>query len=213
MIRRSHDEVVTLLAESGPEALTDPELLSVALQVRLPIAEQMVAQQTVDELLDNPQRLTDYIPVARHREQFVATAELVQRSRAVPTYTTPRIQTCADALPHFHAIAYKDKEHLMVLVLDIKNRVVHTEVVAVGTLHSCFMSPREIFKVAIQHSAASLIVGHNHPSGDLSPSEQDIQATQQIADAGRILNIPLVDHLIVTGHRDQYLSLRSEGVL
>ena len=86
-----------------------------------------------------------------------------------------------------------------------------SEVITVGTLNASLVHPREIFKVAIRQSAASVILVHNHPSGKLDPSKEDLTVTQQLIESGKMLEIPVQDHLIVSG--DKFLSLKEEGYI
>jgi DNA repair protein RadC len=103
------------------------------------------------------------------------------------------------------------QEVLKVLVLNTKNGVEHVEDVFVGALNSSIVHPREIFNVAIRHYAASIIITHNHPSGDPTPSNEDIRATRQIVEAGTYIQIPLLDHIIIGLHG--YVSLKEEGII
>lgn len=97
----------------------------------------------------------------------------------------------------FPKLADEDKEHFMILHLDSKNKVIKDEIVSVGTLNSSLIHPREIFKSAIKDSANSVIVVHNHPSGDPEPSSEDKVVTKKLYDAGELLGIKVLDHVIV----------------
>jgi DNA repair protein RadC len=106
--------------------------------------------------------------------------------------------TCArDVACRMKAFADSDRENMVCLLLDARNRVVGQQLVAVGTLSACLVHPREVFKAAILRNAASIILAHNHPSGDVEPSEADLELTRRIADAGQLLGIHLADHVIV----------------
>jgi DNA repair protein RadC len=92
----------------------------------------------------------------------------------------------------------KTKEHLLLFCLNTRNALIgRAHIVSVGTLNGSLIHPREIFNIAISQSAAAILLAHNHPSGDASPSSQDLEATTQIHKAGMVMGIPLVDHLIV----------------
>jgi len=93
-------------------------------------------------------------------------------------------------------IGYQKKEHFVVLCLDVKNNLILDEV-SVGTLNSSLVHPREVFKVAIMNNANTVVVAHNHPSGDPTPSEADILTTSRLIEAGKILGISVIDHIIV----------------
>lgn len=90
-----------------------------------------------------------------------------------------------------------DREYFVALILDAKNRLIGIHTVAIGLLNEALVHPRETFKAAIVMGAAAILVGHNHPSGDPTPSPEDIAMTQRLADAGRILGVELIDHVIV----------------
>ncbi|MEK7084359.1 MAG: DNA repair protein RadC [Patescibacteria group bacterium] len=103
------------------------------------------------------------------------------------------------------------KEHHVVLYLDSRRQEIIHEVVAVGTLTANLVHPRETFEPAILHHAAEIIIAHNHPSGDPEPSENDIRVTVRLREAGKILGIELLDHVIVT--KKNFVSLRERGLL
>lgn len=90
-----------------------------------------------------------------------------------------------------------DRELFAVFHLDTKNKVICREIAHIGTLNSCLIHPREVFKKAIINSANAIIVSHNHPSGDPTPSEEDKEVTENLRNAGETLNIRLIDHVIV----------------
>lgn len=108
-------------------------------------------------------------------------------------------------------LAGQDRENFVVLLLDTKNRVIGINTVSVGTLNSTIVHPREVFKPAILANANAIILGHNHPSGDTTPSQADIDITKNLVEAGKILNIEVLDHIIV-GH-DRFTSLQEKNLL
>ena len=98
------------------------------------------------------------------------------------------------------------QEHFMILLLDSKNRIVKDEVISIGTLNASIIHPREVFKSAIRESANSIILVHNHPSGDPEPSAEDEQITKKLFEAGELLNIKILDHVIVG--KDKFWSFK-----
>jgi len=104
----------------------------------------------------------------------------------------------------------KKKEHFLVLLLDTRGQLIKFSEVSVGSLDSSIVHPREVFKEAISASAASVIFVHNHPSGDPEPSEDDINLTKRLAEAGEIMGIDVLDHIIICDRN--YLSLKSKGL-
>lgn len=108
-------------------------------------------------------------------------------------------------------IGVKDREHFVVLYLDARHRIVATETVSVGTLSAALVHPREVFKGAIISNAAAIICGHNHPSGELSPSSDDLQICERLSSAGELLGINVLDFLIVSG--EEWESFKELGEL
>jgi DNA repair protein RadC len=91
----------------------------------------------------------------------------------------------------------KRKEHFLTVLLNTRNQVIRVASISVGTLDSSLVHPREVFQEAISSSAASVIFAHNHPSGDLSPSDEDIKLTRRLKEVGELMGIDVLDHLIV----------------
>jgi len=108
-------------------------------------------------------------------------------------------------------IGREKKEHVYILALDSRNNLIKMNNVSTGTLDASLVHPREVFKEAIQSSAAQVIIAHNHPSGDPEPSEGDLVITNRLVEAGKILEIAVVDHIIVTNN--DFLSLKERKLL
>ncbi len=104
----------------------------------------------------------------------------------------------------------KKKEHFLALLLDTRNQLIKVAEISVGSLDSSLVHPREVFKEAISATAASVIFAHNHPSGDPTASEDDIRLTKRLAEAGEIVGIDVLDHIIISD--GNYLSLKREGL-
>lgn len=103
------------------------------------------------------------------------------------------------------------QEHFVVLFLNTKNQIIHQQTIFIGSLNASIVHPREIFREAVKRSAASIICIHNHPSGDPTPSKEDIHVTRRLVDSGKMIGIELLDHLII-GDR-KYVSLKEKGYL
>ena len=108
-------------------------------------------------------------------------------------------------------IGKADREHLLVLSLDTRQNLIGVDTASIGTLDANLVHPRELFILAIRRHAASVIVAHNHPSGEVEPSENDVEVTKRLVTAGKILGIDLYDHIIVG--RKEYLSMREKDLL
>lgn len=105
----------------------------------------------------------------------------------------------------------QDRENFVVLLLDTKNKVIGINTVSVGTLNSSLVHPREVFKPAILSNAAAIILGHNHPSGHATPSNEDIETTKKLTAAGALLGIAVLDHIVVGDN--SYASLKENGYM
>lgn len=103
------------------------------------------------------------------------------------------------------------KEYFIVASLDNRNKIISIDTVSVGTLNSSLIHPRETFEIAIKNHAASIIICHNHPSGELKPSEDDLAVTQNLIKAGKLLGIEVADHLIIT--KDGYFSFKEKKII
>jgi DNA repair protein RadC len=105
-----------------------------------------------------------------------------------------------------------DREHFVIVLLDQKNKVIGINTVSIGSLTASVVHPREVFKTAILSNAATIICGHNHPSGDTAPSQEDRLITTRLASAGKLLGINVMDHIII-GSVGKYFSFADEGLL
>ncbi len=105
----------------------------------------------------------------------------------------------------------REKERFMVAGLNGANRIIYIDVVTVGTMNASLVHPREVFRRAVQFGCASVILGHNHPSGESYPSAEDRAVTMQLVEAGKIMGIPVLDHVIVAG--EKFFSFAKEGLI
>ncbi len=127
-------------------------------------------------------------------------------------YENRRIHTPNEAAEIFKdMLESSDREKLIVCCLNSKNEPTSISIVSIGSLNSSIVHPREVFKTAVISNAASIIVAHNHPSGDTTPSKEDIDITERLKKSGQIIGIQLLDHLIIGNGR--CVSLKEEGYL
>ncbi len=103
------------------------------------------------------------------------------------------------------------KEHFAVFFLNVRNQIIKKEIISIGTLNTSLVHPREVFEPAIRYSTAQIIISHNHPSEDSTPSEEDILITRKLAQAGKILGIEILDHVIVT--KKDFFSMKEKGMI
>jgi DNA repair protein RadC len=141
-----------------------------------------------------------------------AVVEIAKRYQTVPLKPGVQLKNSGDVarcfMPHMRSLK---REIFKVINLDAKNKIINTMTISEGDLTSTIVNPREVYREAIRSSAAGIIVLHNHPSGDPSPSGEDMYITNRLREAGRIVNIELLDHLIIG--RDSYCSFADEGKL
>jgi DNA repair protein RadC len=133
------------------------------------------------------------------------------REREMPCYDT-QIRSSATASEILHRyLEGADREFFVILLLDRKNGVIGISTISIGSLSASIVHPREVFKAAILSNAAAIIAAHNHPSGDPAPSQEDRVLTARLVEAGRLLGIQVLDHVILG--RDRYMSFADEGLL
>ena len=137
----------------------------------------------------------------------------VREKRTV--YSRPKLRqkiTSAEDV-YYHLNEFKDmeQEHFILLTLDGASRVIETRVVSIGTINQSLVHPREIYRPAIHDNAVGIIISHNHPSGQLTPSLEDKRVTKRLKEVGVLIGIELLDHVILSC--EGYLSLRDEGLL
>lgn len=131
--------------------------------------------------------------------QLIAAFELGRRAYGTSRSGGPlQVRTMDQAYHFFQTMGAQPKEQLRGLYLGSQYQVVHDEVISIGSLTSNVVHPREVFEPAISHGAVAIIIAHNHPSGSLEPSDADVEITRQLMEAGKVLGIDLLDHLIVT---------------
>ncbi len=195
------------LLRHGPQLLTTNELLAIVLNVGTKKEEIMsMTSRILKEYGENnivyqtnPNVLVEELglPLAKAC-QIVACFALGRRFFAEPKKGSVLIRTAKDAYNYLKDMRELPKEHLRGLYLNSQYRLVHDEVISIGTLTSNVVHPREVFRPALEYSAAAIIVAHNHPSGSTKPSDADIEITKQLVQAGKILGIDLLDHIVVT---------------
>jgi len=142
----------------------------------------------------------------------LAAIELGRRVAMLAPTQRPVIHTPDDVaamlLPRFR---YEPREHFLAVLLSTKNHVLKTAVISIGSLNASIVHPRELFREAINARAAAVILVHNHPSGDPSPSPEDAALTRKLAEAGELLDIPVLDHIVLGDGK--YISLKEKGIL
>lgn len=204
------------LIDQGPEALSIRELLAVILNTGttkedvMEMSGRIIREYGEKSILAerNPAKLSKDmdIPIVKSCT-IVAVGELGRRfyDRNQAGFTV--IRSAEDAYNYLQDMRNLPKEHLRGLYLNSHNRLIRDEVISIGTINSNIIHPREIFRPAIECNAAAVVLAHNHPSGESKASDEDIAITKQIIQAGKILGITLLDHVIIT--KDTFQSIEA----
>jgi len=209
-----------LLAQ-GPRVLNDAELLAILLRTgvegesALQLAHRLLAEtggikylarKSVEDILHLP-------GIGPAKAALICAAfELGRRVATAPASTLPVITCPDDAVELVMAeMTALEKEHFRVILLDVRNRVLGVDELSIGGLSRALADPRTLFKQALRKNASALILVHNHPSGDPSPSAEDVHLTRQMLQAGKLLDIAILDHIIIGDNN--YCSLKEEGLL
>jgi DNA repair protein RadC len=208
------------LARLGAGALSDAELLAILLRVGtnganvLQLAYQVLAEcggWAGLQLLDFNDLCQRHGIGTSKAASIKAALEIGRRLARSGIDERFPIRSPADVATLLMVeMSHLDQEHLRTILLDTKNRVQQINTVYIGSLNSATIRVGEVFKEAVRRNSAGIIVVHNHPSGEATPSIDDIEVTRQLVAAGRLLDIELIDHLIIG--RGQYVSLRERGL-
>ena len=152
-----------------------------------------------------------------YRSKFISTYRVTLiKDRQLP-FVTCRLNNSAQAQPLIKSLiethGQSDREQFCVLMLNAKNEIIGLNIVSTGDVSSATVNPRELMKPAILTNSSALILGHNHPSGDVSPSPEDLTVTKRIVQASKIMGIVVHEHLIVSMFDDRYYSFADNGII
>jgi len=174
------------------------------------LSEIFTRYPSIQELLDvTEEELLNIKGIGKTKAQQIIAALQLARMNPVTTEQRFKIRSPLDAYTYLQDLQYLQQEHFVVLGLNTKNEVTFRKTVFVGSLNASICHPREIMKELVKRSCACAILSHNHPSGDTTPSPEDIQVTDRLVEAGRIIGIEIVDHIIVGSNK--YLSMKEKG--
>ena len=209
------------LKKFGPQALSGPELLALVIgrgiagRSALIIAQELlrrfknikgISEATVEELsgiagigLAKAAQLKACYELGRRQDQDIQRSPLELNS---PEKVVKAIRA---------SIEDKAKEHFKLVLLNVRNSILDISTISIGTVNASLVHPREVFKKAIAHGASSVVLAHNHPSGNPEPSEDDVKLTQRLVEAGRLLGIEVLDHIIVT--TKDFVSFKERGLM
>lgn len=203
------------LRERGPAALTDEELVAVILGMGTAgVDVRTMARQVVALIREHREAVTleQLISIPgmgpAKSGQILSSFELARRYLLAES---TKIQCAEEVLPMLSDIRNKSQEHFVSITLNGANEVIQKRIVTVGLLDKSLVHPRDVFADVITDRAAAVIFAHNHPSGDLQPSDEDVRTQDRLVQAAKILGIRVLDHLIVS--RKGYFSFEESGIV
>ena len=208
----------------GPGALSDAELLAVILRTGTRKQTSVEVAKTLLKKYGSRAGLTCLMTLSGGELQkidgigpvkaveLLAVAELCRRIVRSSKRPSVSLRDPSSIAAYFmEDMCYLPQEEMRVAMFDTRNRLLHEMVLSMGTVNASLASPRELFLEALRYGAVYLVLLHNHPSGDPTPSEADIRLTTRMASAGDLLHIPVMDHIVIGDH--SYYSMREEGHL
>ncbi|QUG42233.1 DNA repair protein RadC [Psychrobacillus sp. INOP01] len=223
MIRDVHvsDRPRERLVRQGPSSLSNQELIAILLRTGtkqesvLHLANRVLNYfEQIQELKNaSIEEITAVKGIGQAKAvQLLAAVELGKRLSQQKTDGKFTIRSPKDAATYLmQDMTSLNQEHFVTLFLNVKNQILHKQTIFIGSLNASIVHPREIFREAVKRSAASIICAHNHPSGNPAPSTEDIDVTKRLYEAGLIMGIELLDHVIIGDH--QFISLKEKGYM
>jgi len=197
------------LIKKGSQNLKDEELLAILLRTGregknvLEVAKQILRKYSKKRLFKMKyEDLSKIKGIGPAKACIIlASQELVKRALKIQDSGLPIVQSINDVILQVGYIREKTREHFVAIYLNARNELLFRKHIFIGTLNASLVHPREIFSEALRHNAASVILVHNHPSGDPEPSEDDLEITKRISEAGKIMGIDVLDHVIITKNK------------
>lgn len=223
MIRDVHvsDRPRERLVRQGASSLSNQELIAILLRTGtkqesvLHLANRVLNYfEQIQELKNaSIEEITAVKGIGQAKAvQLLAAVELGKRLSQQKTDDKFTIRSPKDAATYLmQDMTSLNQEHFVTLFLNVKNQILHKQTIFIGSLNASIVHPREIFREAVKRSAASIICAHNHPSGNPAPSKEDIDVTKRLYEAGLLMGIELIDHVIIGDH--QFISLKEKGYM
>ncbi|MBV1756343.1 MAG: DNA repair protein RadC [Dethiosulfatibacter sp.] len=210
------------LIKYGPQALTNSELMAIVLRVGSNKDTAITLSQKIlnheERGLKNianpdPELLLGFHGISHAKAaQLMAAVELGKRVSRIDFDDRFKVTSPQDIANYLmEDMRYLKKEHFKIIILDTKNKILDVCTISIGSLNSSIVHPREVFHEAVKKSAASILLVHNHPSGETQPSREDISITKRLIEAGELMGIKVLDHIIIGD--GVYLSFKEENII
>jgi len=205
----------------GPQSLSDSELIAILLRTGtkgksvIELAQNLLNQNNLAMLATKSvESFTKSDGIGKDKAAtLVASFELTRRIKSDEKWFSRKKITSPEDLAEIFIPILRDeiKEKFIVVCLNTSNQIIKFDIISIGNLNSSIVHPREVFKVAVDNNSANIFLIHNHPSGNPEPSREDISITKRLIEAGKIFDIPVLDHLIIAG--DKYTSLVEKRII
>jgi DNA repair protein RadC len=212
------DRPISRLISNGPASLSNAELLSIILKTgsvaenAINLSQRILSQYDLKRLsaIDIKQLMKIHGVKSSKASQIAACFELARRLEKFESVEKPQVNSPEDVYRRLYPSMRESRKEIFVeLCLDTKNQIIKEDTVSIGSLNANIVHPREVFRTALLESAAHIIVAHNHPSGDPTPSREDAEITKKLLEAGRIIGIDVLDHVIIGDGR--HFSMKEAG--
>lgn len=193
----------------GPEALSDAELLAIILRTGtlnenvIDMSNRLMTEYPLNKLFDcSIKELQEIKGIGPSKAMQILTIAELQKRYSQAKFPVPKISAPQDVFNHMkHKLQSEKQENFYILILNNQNVIVSEHLISKGILDTAIIHPREVFKPAIKNSASKIILVHNHPSGNPKPSPEDLEITSKLKEAGKLIDINILDHVIIAGDK------------
>lgn len=212
-----HQQPREKFVEKGPSGLTDAELVAILIRTGVKgmnvvkLAKKILRKYSLSDLLEvKLSDLEEFHGLGETKAIQLLTAFEIAK-RAKDKHLQNFLKSPEVVVNLLHQYKDKKKEYFICCYLNARHQLIQTEVISIGHLTSTLVHPREVYKPALQQSAVYIILAHNHPSGNVDPSEDDLKLTERLVQAGKILGVEVLDHIIIA--QDHWQSLKALGYI
>lgn len=200
------------VARYGSESVGVKELMAMLVGLDVQKLNLLLNGEEVYQLFNKALPELELITTRSVASKIFALSEIIKRQRCFQAKVKPIVNSPSDVKDLLMGeMRFLDQEEFRIILLGTKNQVLRVETISIGTLNSSLVHPREVFRAALKNATSSVILVHNHPSGDPTPSHEDIEVTKKLIQGGEILGIKIMDHIILGDGR--YVSLKEKNMI